>query len=269
MDTCGRYVGLGYPSDCCALRRLVRGALGGARVPWCRGLVAVVPHAPYELVADVYAAGYAVLDDDVDVVAVVAPDHYASASEPRVLPPAYLCAGCYRVRVCGYAVNVLLNHGLAMDTRLSTIDHAVELQVPWLAERFPGACVAVITIPWLDEGFVETVAKALSALYDELGGKLAVVATTDMTHYADHETVDRLDNRAIDLLRENRLREFMDYARERLSWCGAAAVAAAARYAKLIIATHLEVVARKKVEIAGMVNGYAALAWCREKPLLG
>ena len=187
--------GLFYPSSSDDLAATVDGLLDAA-APADAGdsqpVALVVPHAGYSCSGPVAATAYRRLTrpDDVRTVVILGPAHHRDPGGLAVPECGAWRTPLGEVRVdqdlCGLLVDLGLAH---RDDRAHGGEHSIEVQLPFL-QRLLGdwACVPVVA------GLVpaEVVADCLDAI--ALDGVL-VVASSDLSHYHDVETAQKLDRR--------------------------------------------------------------------------
>lgn len=187
--------GLFYPASADDLAATVDGLLDAASpadADDSQPVALVVPHAGYACSGPVAAAAYRRLTrpEDVRTVVILGPAHHR---DPQGL--AVPECDAWRTPLGEVPVDLdlcgqLVDRGLAhRDDRAHVGEHSLEVQLPFL-QRLLGewACVPVVA------GLVpaEVVADCLDEI--ALDGVL-VVASSDLSHYHDVETAQRLDRR--------------------------------------------------------------------------
>jgi AmmeMemoRadiSam system protein B len=152
----------------------------------------VAPHAGYIYSGPIAGAAYAALSargKDIERVILVGPSHRvgfhgvatsgASAFETPLGP----------VALDREAVASVIEKGLAREFEPAhDNEHSLEVQLPFLKQVCPGARV----VPLLagDDDW-PTVQKALALLWG--GDETAIVVSSDLSHYHDYKTAQRLD----------------------------------------------------------------------------
>ena len=154
-------------------------AAGGEKLR-ARGIVA--PHAGYVYSGAIAGAVYARIEVPARVI-VLGPNHTGIGAAAALWP----ASGAWRTPLGDVPVDADLTAALAAsslvtpDTRAHRLEHALEVQVPFLQRARPGVSIAALCLTHLAyEDCVEigrTVAAAASAK-----GAL-VVASSDMSHY--------------------------------------------------------------------------------------
>lgn len=218
-----------YPSDPDALARLVRGLLGPLAPAAALG--AIVPHAGYVYSGQVAGATFRRLAVPERVV-LLGPNHTG-----RGAPISVMCAGAYRIPGADIPVDrdlaaVILNGlpGAEDDTIAHDQEHALEVELPFLAALQPGLRIVPIVLGGLDGPRAAAVGTALAAL---LPADVLVIASSDLSHYLPHDVAVARDRLAIDrLVALDPLGLAETCAREDISMCGVLPATALLAYAR-------------------------------------
>jgi AmmeMemoRadiSam system protein B len=185
-----------YPADAGTLAgtvdRLLAEASPRRDLPDPVGLV--VPHAGYTYSGPVAASAYTLLARSAAVparVAVLGPAHFVPLDGAAV--PA---AGAWETPLGAVAVdpdlrNAAASRGAAVDDLPHQLEHAVEVQLPFL-QRVAGPALAVLPVA-VGAAHPDDVATLIGALLSVPGTLLVV--STDLSHYHDHGTARALDAR--------------------------------------------------------------------------
>jgi AmmeMemoRadiSam system protein B len=187
-----------YPAGADELRRTVDGLLaavtGRAGEGACVGRrsdlrALIVPHAGYPYSGPVAATGYACLRDSgiaVRRVVLLGPAHYVRLD-------GMACAAGDLWRTPLGDVPVEQAPGVPADDRPHAVEHALEVQLPFLQRLIPGGFTVVpIAVGRTDPG---TVADLLDVLDATMPG--LVVVSTDLSHHHDADTATGLDRRTV------------------------------------------------------------------------
>jgi AmmeMemoRadiSam system protein B len=168
-------------------------AAGGERAP-AIGLVA--PHAGYVYSGAIAGAVYARVDVPARVV-VLGPNHTGRGARAALWP-----SGAWRTPLGEVAIDPALTAALAAsplvepDVAAHRLEHALEVEVPFLQRARPGAAIAALCLAHLSfdacAALGATVAEAARA-----AGAL-VVASSDMSHYLPAALARRKDHRALE-----------------------------------------------------------------------
>ena len=266
------YAGVYYPREPSLLRSEVGLALARNHetTEWSRIGVIVVPHASYRVAVDVYAKAYSALLGlrDIDTVVIISPDHLATGRTISIdnydvwkLPIGYIYVDKEFAKLLAAASGFELD-GYAVDQ-----EHGVENQLPWIVSVFGYKTrIVPITITYAEREDLEKLAASILFAARHLNRRIAVVATTDMTHFGDPETTMEQDMRAVDYISRLNHTGFLNYASEnKLSWCGVTAVATAIIIAKKLGAKEARLVAyaahRIRLKNMEKINSYGAIVF--------
>src|SRR5512143_487388 len=173
-----------YPGDAGALRALVESRLSTVPPAPPRGPLRalVVPHAGIVYSGRTAAHGFARIGaDDFDRVVVMAPSHRVPLRGAAVDPSAQYETPLGRMTVDLEAVDALVAHGrFERDTRPFALEHAIEMQLPFLQLLLPEAKLVPVLVGELrGEEFRE----AGTALRPLLDARTLVVVSSDFVHY--------------------------------------------------------------------------------------
>ncbi len=183
--------GAWYPDGAAELARLVDGFLAAARragppapAPAGRPWLALAPHAGYAYSGPVAARLFAALPDRPPRrLVILAPNHRARLELPALSGAAAFATPLGEVPVDAAAAGRLAAAGaFAFDDRAHRDEHAVEIQLPFLQRRSPGACPAIVPVlvPSLGDAARAAAARALAAERDP---DALVLVSSDLTHY--------------------------------------------------------------------------------------
>lgn len=183
--------GLFYPGDREELAATVDGLLAGARVSNAQGVVCglVAPHAGYVYSGPVAASAFALAPACARVV-LLGPSHFVSLDGMAVSSADSWRTPLGLVPVSGELRDAAVSAGALVDDAPHDRDHALEVQLPFL-ER---VCAEGLEILPIAVG--RTVSTAVADLLEALAA--LVVVSTDLSHYHDHATAQRLDRATAD-----------------------------------------------------------------------
>lgn len=236
-----------YPREPEELREVVIGYLAEAEAE-ARSLPAViVPHAGliYSGRCAARVFGRVVVPP---VVVVLAPNHTGQLGAPG--GASLWGKGAFEIPLGTMAIAEDFAERLeahcqlvAHDPDAHRLEHAIEVELPFLAVRRPDAAIVPVVLAWENWGRCRQLATALAELVREWPDDVLLVASSDMTHFesADRaaekdrlalEAVERLDGE--ELLRTCR--------REHISMCGRAPAAVVVEAARQLGATRAELV---------------------------
>jgi AmmeMemoRadiSam system protein B len=132
---------------------------------------------------------------------------------------------------------------VAHDPQAHRDEHAVEIELPFLARLAPESAIVPIVIAFDDWKRTRELADALAELIEEWPEEVLVVASSDMTHFEPADRAaekDRIALTAVERLDAEELLNACD--REHITMFGRAPAAAAVEVARQLGATGAEVV---------------------------
>ncbi len=181
-----------YPSDPGELAAQVDALLDEARPPGDVGepLALVVPHAGYVFSGPVAATAYALLRGrEISRIALLGPAHFVPLLGTAVPGVDTWRTPLGPVRIDPDLRRAAVGAGAVVDDRPHELEHSLEVQLPFLS-RALGREPAILPIA---VGVAEprSVADLIAALLPHA----FVVVSTDLSHYHDRATAERLDRR--------------------------------------------------------------------------
>ncbi len=236
-----------YPSDPRVLARDVDAFLAGrpggpapAVAPRAAyGILA--PHAGYLFSGAVAGATWAAVDVP-DRVILLCPNHTGTGERVAAWPAGDWVTPLGRVAVDGDMTAEILESGLALPDRTAhRLEHALEVQLPFLQARRPGARIAALCLGHLSFARCKELGEALARVARRHAALL--VASSDMSHYVPAAEAREKDRLALDRLLALDPRGLHDVVtREGISMCGfvpatvvlVASVAQGARRAEIV-----------------------------------
>ena len=210
-----------YTRDARALSAEVRALLSGpAPAPAPRAALGILaPHAGYVFSGAVAGATWARVEVPRRVV-LLCPNHTGHGARVSLWP-----GGAWRTPLGPVPVDAavtadLLGTGLCTaDTDAHLLEHALEVQLPFLQARRPDAAIAALCLGPLDFARCEGLGLALAEVARRHGA--LVVASSDMSHYVPAEVARRKDRLALDRLLALDARGLHEVVkREDISMCG-------------------------------------------------
>ena len=211
-----------YPADPAALRRDVEALLGGARAEASAVAALMAPHAGYVYSGAVAGCTYgsALLPRR---LVLLGPNHTGRGKPLAICDSGEWETPLGRVPVDAELARRLL--GLCplveVDAEAHRREHSIEVQLPFLQARVPDLRVVPLCIgsPRLDE--LCALGAALASLAAAFPEPVALVISSDMTHYQPREVAERQDRKALSALERVDSRGLHDVVtRERISMCG-------------------------------------------------
>ena len=230
--------GMFYPEQPGDLRQTVDGLLAMSRPSAQRGrlLGLVVPHAGYSYSGVTAAHAFSFLKGREKLTAVViGPSHREYFDGISVFPGKAFATPLGVVQVDETFRNDLLEHMPSLRSSLEghRTEHSVEVQIPFLQCAVAKLRIVPIVIGHQTRDYCESLGAALAAT---LGTEDAVlVASSDLSHYYDSETAEKLDAIAIESIRSMDYGKLMtDIDEERTEACGGGPVVSVLYAAKAL-----------------------------------
>ena len=110
---------------------------------------------------------------------------------------------------------------LKYDSSAHISEHCIEVQLPFIKKFFPDALIVPVCVSSGDIDELKNVAEAIAAAAKSLGKDIAVLASSDMTHYETRQEASIQDKEAIDaLLSLDELRFAKTVEERNISMCG-------------------------------------------------
>lgn len=259
-----------YPADPRRLRDEIENALGGSRLPvsdtpLAGPVGAILPHAGYRYSGAVAGTGYRALAalGQPEAVIILGTNHTGLGGPITVAEPGVWETPLGELPVPGEWARDVSEalHAEQSDLPFSD-EHSVEVQLPFLRHVFGGVPIVPVVVQHVGVERARRAGAALGRL--TVDRSVALVASSDFTHYAPDPVAREKDRRAIAAILNLDLGGFYEaVVRHQISICGVGAIAivlAAARDAGLLGAELLDY--RTSGEVAGhldQVVGYAAI----------
>jgi len=270
--------GTWYPGDPRVLARDLDRYLASARPPAGvpDDLIAIiVPHAGLMYSGPVAAFAYAALEQRAfDVAVLVGPSHYMAFDGVAVWPD-----GSFETPLGPIAIDA---SGASRLLEVSTVfralpsahlrEHSLEMQLPFLKRLAPDLPIVPLVMGEQARDTVTEVGDAVAAAF--AGRRVLLVASTDLSHFFDGATADRLDEHTAALVERfdvegltAAFEQYPDHERGRFVMCGGGAALAVMRAARQLGADEAHVLKRAHSgEISGdfdRVVGYLSAAFGR------
>jgi AmmeMemoRadiSam system protein B len=192
-----------YPGTRGALERDVDRyleAVGAGEIPRGRLDAVIAPHAGLMFSGPVGAYSYkaaAAMGAD-DTIVLVGPSHYVAFDGVALYP-----SGAFASPLGNAPIDEALGAELlaaspviqALPTAHSR-EHSLEMQLPFIRRLLPGAKIVPLLMGYQSRETIDGLAAALGRVAP--GRRLLLVASTDLSHYFDAQTAQRLDARVQD-----------------------------------------------------------------------
>lgn len=230
-----------------------------------RTLLAMVPHAGYVFSGEVCGKtlGKARL---ASTVLLLGPNHTGRGERFSLWPD-----GVWNIPGGALPVNTGLAEALLeadpaikADTSAHMSEHSIEVVLPFLHRLNPETTIVPICIsaPTLES--LERVGEAIGRVLKDFGSPVSIVVSSDMSHYISSADARKMDGMALEPIMILNPAGLYDAVRSRhISMCGVLPVTTGLYAAKILGATHAELVAyANSGEVSGdfeQVVGYAGV----------
>ncbi len=254
------FAGMFYPDDPSELSSLMEFFLSRARgVDDCYGVVA--PHAGYPYSGRVQAASYSCIPSEFSgTFLLIGPSH---AGYPT----------CTSAVDWGTPLGVVESDGdlcrslgiLQSDEAMIARENSLEVQMPFIRYRFPGAKVAPVLMGHQDYGSAMDLAARVIEALDTFSGDLRIIASSDFSHYIP-DAVARVDDQyVIEALHNLNTEEFYKrLVEKKLTACGYGPIAVLTEACRHLGATEGRLIEyATSGDVTGDFNqvvGYASIA---------
>jgi len=266
------FAGSWYPGEKAALETTVKRFMKETRVLPPDGEVVgiICPHAGYMYSGQVAACSYrSVAGKQYDVIVLVGPSHRYPLSGSSVYSTGRWDCPTGSLRIEETVARSILDYHESIDDveAAHAMEHSLEMQLPFLVEVFGDVPIVPIVVGEQNLENVEIVAGAIvSALEDKKG---LIIASSDLSHFHNGETADKLDNALIEKIKTMDISGFMsDLGTGAIEACGGGPVAVLLSVSKKLGADRLEVFKHiNSGDVTGddkSVVGYLAAAVYRE-----
>jgi AmmeMemoRadiSam system protein B len=201
--------GLFYPAGRTDLADTIDELLAAGRhtAPHSQPKALIVPHAGYRYSGQVAAQAYATLQPfahHIHTVVVLGPNHRVALVGMALSPSIAFDTPLGDIPVQQALNEEIANlEGVSFREDVHALEHSIEVQLPFLQRVLPTFSIIPIVVGQVR---ADRVVAVLEKLSHEPG--LLLVVSTDLSHYHDYETAQRIDQRtctAIDELAAERI----------------------------------------------------------------
>lgn len=210
-----------YEGGAKALRAQI-GALADPKAPKEPVLGAMAPHAGYVYSGPVAGAVYSRIKP-ADAFIILGPNHTGLGADAAVFQKGSweLPFGEALIDETLGAAILEASRDLVPDDRAHISEHSIEVQVPFLQFFFENIKILPICLGRLDLKKCMDIGKAIARVIKGRQDKIAIIASSDMSHYVSRETAEKKDRLALDAMEAldpGRLYEVV--LKNRISMCG-------------------------------------------------
>ncbi len=132
---------------------------------------------------------------------------------------------------------------VAHDAAAHQFEHAVEVELPFLKRVAPESRLVPLVLAWDDWDRCKTLAMALVQVVAEWPERVALLASSDMTHYESADSAASKDSKALEAVERLDGKELLDVcSRHNVTMCGRAPAAVVLEVARQRDAKSAEVV---------------------------
>ncbi|HOD16795.1 MAG TPA: AmmeMemoRadiSam system protein B [Spirochaetota bacterium] len=187
-----------YPSNPKRLGSMIDGFMQEAKsAPAAGDVVGVVsPHAGYIYSGPVAAYSFTQINPETSLAIVLAPSHRARFNGGAVLPE-----GVYETPLGDVTIDAAVGGVLAgkkpfaLLKEAHELEHSLEVQVPFLQKRLGEFSIVPVIVGTVDLGACMEIARGLHECLAGEKRRLAVVISTDLSHYHSYEEAKVMDGR--------------------------------------------------------------------------
>jgi len=236
-----------YPADPDKLASMIASFLSGVEEEPQPVRAVIAPHAGLVYSGQCAAHVFARVSIP-PVVVILAPNHTGMGSAPG--GASVWAQGAFETPLGRVAVAEEFARELearcplvAHDPQAHRDEHAVEIELPFLATLAPESAIVPIVISFDDWQRAKTLADALAGLIAEWPEDVLLVASSDMTHFEPADRAAQKDRIALAAVERLDAEELLNACRrEQITMCGRAPAAAVVEAARQLGATRAEVV---------------------------
>ena len=258
-----------YPAKPAALRKMVADFIStGQQAPYSKRIPAIIaPHAGYAYSGAVAGTAYrSVQHHPIQSVIVIAPSHFTEFEGISIWGRGALETPLGEVQVNADLATQFISEKDHFCQVLSAFEkeHSLEVQLPFIQCLFPAAAIVPVIMGEVTFSQLEMFAVLLHKIVTHRSDILVVVSS-DMSHYYDANTANRIDHKTLNVLLAMDPSVYWKACKSgHLQMCGYAGVTAMllwaqlAHFQKLTLLQHTH--SGKTTGDDSKVVGYAALA---------
>ncbi|MFC1493889.1 AmmeMemoRadiSam system protein B [Thermodesulfobacteriota bacterium] len=248
-EAAGRY----YTNNADRLRAEISALLKNTPETSVKGeiLAAMAPHASYVYSGSIAALTFkSIKDIEFDTLVIIGHDAGGDAVA-YTCPVDFFETPLGKIPVDTEMLTKLhaYDKGIKPFTQIHSRDHTIEIQLPFLQVMNKNCMIVPMMFGNPTPANCSTLAKAIKATSGNK--KVFILASTDMSHYPDHESAYKMDNMTLNLIKEMDINRFFKHVRKQLAdpempglqtaICSSGGVGTALLYSKSMGMNHVEV----------------------------
>ena len=203
------------------------------------GLMA--PHAGYEYSGRIAAKAYNVVRNrPYRTVVLLGPTHYLPFEGAAIYPSGAWETPLGKVGIDEATAKVIMRECPWARYLPAAFEreHSLEVQVPFLQKSLETFRIVPLVLGRMTEGMYSSLTEALCGLLRREGGRLLIVASSDMSHFHPYEEASRMDRATLQLIEGGQVKDLgRNIERGDSELCGAQAVMTLMRVAERLGAT--------------------------------
>jgi hypothetical protein len=188
-----------YPGQESALRKQLHGFVKPIAEPR-KVLAAISPHAGYMYSGGVAGAVFSQIRIPRSVV-LLGPNHRGLGARVAMDVSGSWKMPLGEVPIEEMLARLIVDRGAGLikeDSLAHSMEHSIEVQVPFLQMRRPDVMIVPISISHVSVKDCEKIGQVLAGVIRDFSDEVLQVASTDMTHYESRKTAKAKDELAID-----------------------------------------------------------------------
>ncbi|MFB3111755.1 MAG: AmmeMemoRadiSam system protein B [Gemmatimonadales bacterium] len=249
--------GLFYPSEPDELRTLVEGLLAAVQATEGPATAAIVPHAGL-IYSGACAAEVFKRLQLAPTVVILAPNHTGKLGISG--GASTWNRGAFQTPLGDFAIAEEVVSALRdacplveHDPMAHAREHAIEVELPFLSLLSPDSRLVPLVLAWDDWDRCRELAEALALIVRDCSEPVSLLASSDMTHYESAASAERKDRIALEHVFKLDGEGLLNACHENdITMCGRAPCAVVLEAARLLGATHAELVDYRN---SGLVTG--------------
>lgn len=189
-----------YPEDPKQLREQIAGFIKKtAKKTDVLGVIS--PHAGYMFSGSVAGAVYSRINIP-DKAIILCPNHTGRGAPFSIITEGSWLTPLGEVKIASEIGKKILKNSkqLEEDVSAHALEHSIEVQLPFLYYLNPKISFVPICFTCGDYSSYENIALAISTVIKDAGGKILIIASSDMSHYESQDVAREKDRKAIDAI---------------------------------------------------------------------